>query len=111
LADELADRLRKEPARFRLLVQIAASGDPINDGSKPWPEERAFVDAGMLTLTALVPDGHALQRGLLFTPLNLVGGISGSGDPLLVARNRAYRISFDRRQAEAARKSASSLGQ
>ncbi len=37
LFEELAARLKSGPARFRLVVQLAASGDPIADASLTWP--------------------------------------------------------------------------
>jgi catalase len=102
LSEDLASRLQVAPVEFRLLVQLPAMGDPITDGSTAWPNDRPFVDAGTIRLRALVPQQAAQQRRLLFTPLNLVGGIASSGDPLLSARTRAYRISLERRARAAA---------
>lgn len=97
LAAEMAARLGRGPAEFRLLVQLAGPDDNVTDGSVAWPDERPTIEIGRLVLHRLAEAGASRQRALLFTPLNLVGGIAPSGDPLLVARNRAYRISFDRR--------------
>lgn len=99
LADELADRLRQGPVRFRLLVQLAEAGDPVEDGSVAWPADRPAVELGTLSLHALVPDGDARQTEVTFVPTNLVGGIAPSADPMLLARTQAYRISADRRIA------------
>lgn len=101
LTTELQERLDREPAEFKLLVQLAASSDDILDGSRPWPDDRTLVDAGTIRLTRFVPDSAAAQRNLLFTPLSLVDGIAPSADPLLVARSRSYRASFDRRRDDA----------
>ena len=97
LAQELRQRVRREPARFRLLIQLARPSDPVNDGTMVWPDDRTVINAGTLTLNRTVTDDAARQRALLFTPLNLVGGIAPSADPMLVARTRAYRVSFERR--------------
>jgi catalase len=102
LADDMAERLRKQPVQFRLMVQLAASGDAVNDGSIAWPATRRAVHVGTLTLRNLPANGEATQRSLLFTPLNLVAGIAPSADPLLVVRNRAYRISYARRYGASA---------
>lgn len=97
LAQELQQRVKNKPARFRLLIQLARPSDPVNDGTIVWPDDRTVINAGTLTLNRMVPDDAARQRAMLFTPLNLVGGIAPSADPMLVARNRAYRVSFERR--------------
>ena len=99
LADEMALRLARAPAQFRLMIQLAGPDDVVTDGSVAWPDDRPTVNAGTLTLTSFVPDGDAMQRSLFFTPLNLVAGIAPSADPLLIARTRAYRISYKRRTA------------
>jgi catalase len=102
LAQEFQHRLKLEPARFRLMVQIARPGDSTTDGTVIWPDDRVMVHAGTFTLNRIAPDGAARQRSMLFTPLSLVGGISPSADPMLVARNRAYRVSYARRHAPGA---------
>lgn len=100
LAAELADRLERGPARFRLMLQIADPGDPVTDGTALWPESRRQVDLGMLTIRRIAADNRATERRLLFTPLNLVDGIDTSGDPMLTARSRAYAKSFSIRAPE-----------
>ena len=48
LNDELTERLKKGSVSFKLLVQLAKKGDPINDGTKVWPrfksQNRAWDD-------------------------------------------------------------------
>ncbi len=100
LARDMADRLRVGEVRYRLDLQIAEPGDDIEDGSIPWPQSRRVVPLGTLTLKHLVSNGVAVQRDILFTPLNLVDGILPSDDPMLEARSRAYRISHLRRSSE-----------
>lgn len=101
LSADLQQCLSRNPAEFRLLIQLAASSDDVLDGSRPWPDERPIIDAGVIRLTTFVADSAAVQRNLLFTPLSLVAGIAPSADPLLIARSRAYRVSFDRRRDDA----------
>jgi catalase len=102
LIRELADRLRSGAIGFRLIVQVATNEDDAADGSTAWPEDRKRIDAGLLRLTGFPAMNQTSQQQMLFTPLNLAEGIAPSADPLLIARNRSYRISFDRRQPEAA---------
>lgn len=99
LRRELAERLAVSPVLFRLSVQLAEEGDSVTDGSLVWPSDRPMIELGTLRLQLLVPEGDAAQRELLFTPLNLVGGIAATADPMLVARTQAYRVSHERRRA------------
>ena len=98
LIDELGDRLAKGPAKFRLVVQLAAEGDPVDDATAVWPDDRPTVELGILSVIRLVGDNDAAQRALAFDPLHLVDGIEGSDDPLLEARSAAYAISRRRRR-------------
>jgi catalase len=98
LMDELGERLKKGPAKFRLIVQLAAEGDPVDDATAVWPDDRPTVELGTLSLTKLAADNDAAQRALAFDPLHLVDGIEASDDPLLEARSAAYAISRRRRK-------------
>lgn len=55
------------------------------------------VELGVLTLKAVLPNSHELEKTTMFSPLNLVDGIAGSNDPILNARPAAYAISYGRR--------------
>jgi catalase len=100
LFDELAERLFRGPARFRLLVQLADNGDPVDDGSLPWPEERRQVELGTIAVFSQVADSAAAERRLLFDPARLVDGIELSEDPLPLARSAVYAIAYRRRNAQ-----------
>jgi catalase len=100
LFEELAERLSRGPARFRLLVQLAAEGDPVDDGSQPWPEERRQVELGTIAVTSRLADSVAAERRLLFDPARLVDGIELSEDPLPLARSAVYAIAYRRRNTE-----------
>ena len=97
LIDELGDRLAAGPARFRLVVQVAADGDPVDDATAVWPDDRPVVELGVLSVTAKVADNLAAQRALGFDPLRLVDGIEASDDPLLELRRAVYAVSRRRR--------------
>jgi catalase len=99
LFDELAQRLSRGAVRFRLLVQLAAEGDPVADGSQPWPEERPQVELGTLSITSLVADSAAAERRLVFDPAKLVDGIELSDDQLPAVRSAVYAVSYRRRNA------------
>jgi catalase len=97
LFEELRERLSRGPVRFRLLVQLADDGDPIDDGSLPWPEGRRQVELGTIVVTAPLADSAAVERRLLFDPARLVDGIGLSEDPLPLARSAVYAIAYRRR--------------
>src|SRR5262249_49899180 len=44
LAAELSERLTRGPAVFRVLVQLAESGDVVTDATVLWPESRPLVE-------------------------------------------------------------------
>ncbi|HZU17760.1 MAG TPA: catalase family peroxidase [Candidatus Dormibacteraeota bacterium] len=94
LFDELRSRLQRGPAQFRVMVQLAAPGDPTDDASAAWPTDRPQVRLGTLSVERL---SDADERRLLFDPARLVDGIEPSGDPLIPARSRIYAISYQRR--------------
>jgi catalase len=98
LIDEIGDRLAKGPAKFRLVVQLAAEGDPTDDATAVWPDDRPVVELGVLSITHKVADNNAAQRVLGYDPLRLVDGIEASDDPLLEVRSAAYAVSRRRRR-------------
>ena len=97
LMGEIGPRIAKEPAKFRVLAQLAQAGDPTNDATKPWPDDRKTVDLCTLTVSKAVPDSAEAEKALLFMPNNLTDGIEVSDDPLIDARVQAYAVSFSRR--------------
>jgi catalase len=97
LMDELPKRLAKGPVSFRLLAQVAASGDSLDDPTSVWPADRELVSLGTISLKAMVKDQATAQRLIMFSPLNLVAGIEPSADPVLLARPSAYGVSFSQR--------------
>jgi catalase len=86
LMEEIGSRLTKEPARFRVLAQLAEPGDPTNDATQPWPEDRKTADLGTLTIAKAVADSAEAEKALLFMPNALTDGIEASDDPLIDAR-------------------------
>ncbi len=97
LRAELAERLANGPAAFELTLQIPADGDPIDDPTAVWPEDRERVSAGRLEITELVDDPEGGGHIEVFDPTRTGGGIELSDDPILRARPRAYSVSAYRR--------------
>jgi catalase len=85
--------------KFRVVVQLAASGDVVDDATAIWPEDRPQLDFGTITLTARVANDDSEQRRLIFDPIPRVDGIESSGGPLLEPRAALYLMSGRRRRA------------
>ena len=96
LTTEILQRVRRGPVNFKLLLQIAAQGDKIDDPSIAWPDSRKKVVMGTLTITKAVADSQTAEKTLLFMPGTLVSGIEAA-DPMIAARSAAYTISATRR--------------
>jgi catalase len=97
LAEELAERLRREPVRFDLQVQIAEPGDPTHDATARWPDERETAVVGRLELTELEEGRETGGDILVFDPSRVTDGIELSDDPLPAFRSQAYSVSVERR--------------
>ena len=99
LFEELPQRLKKGEAKFRLLAQIAAKDDVVNDPTVVWSNDRKLIELGVISLQALVADNVAAEKALAFNPLILLDGIAPSEDPVLLARPGAYAVSVGRKLA------------
>ncbi len=99
LQREIRERLTRGPVRFTLELQIAEPGDPVDDPSNQWPEDRRRVTAGTLEITGLHANGEAAGRSLVFDPGRVTDGIELSDDPVLRFRPRAYSRSAERRMS------------
>jgi catalase len=97
LREELAERLAEGPVRFDLLFQLAEDGDPIDDPTAVWPDDREMVEAGRLEVTAIVDDPEKGGDVVVFDPTRVIDGVEMSDDPILHARPRAYSVSVERR--------------
>ena len=93
------DLLTRGEIAFRLVVVIAGEGDPVNDPTVAWPEERERVEVGRLVLDG--PETERERDGdiLVFDPTRVTDGIELSDDPILHFRPRAYSVSVARREA------------
>lgn len=99
LFDEIKQRVAQGPVKFRVMVQLAAPGDTVDDSTVHWPAEREQVEFGVVELTSLVADDAAEQQKIIFDPIPRVEGIETSGDPLLEPRADLYLLAGRRRRA------------
>jgi catalase len=99
LFDELAERIAREPVKFRILVQLANEGDIVDDATVHWPADRTLLELGTLVLTEPVSDSDREQKHIIFDPIPRTDGIDPSADPLLELRAAIYLLSGRRRRA------------
>jgi catalase len=97
LYDELTARIANGPVSFRIRVQVADSGDVVDDATVHWPEDRPMIDLGKVVLTQ--PEHANEQKWIIFDPIPRVDGIEPSDDPLLELRAAVYLLSGRRRRA------------
>lgn len=99
LRDELEARLTRGPVRFELEVELAGGGDPIDDPTAPWSDDRERVTLGRIDITALAFDRERDGDILVFDPSRVTEGLELTADPILLARPGAYSVSVARRTA------------
>lgn len=100
LSHDLNERLAKGPARWHLQMVFAADGDPVDDATRAWPDDRKVVDAGTIVIDRSEPQAAGPCRDVNYDPSILPRGMEISGDPLITARSAAYADSYLRRTAE-----------
>jgi catalase len=99
LQEEIVERVAAGPVAFELVARLAEDGDPLDDPTLPWPEERTSVNLGRLEVTDAIDE--PTDPPLINDPNNLCDGIEASEDRILAARSHAYSVSIDRRLAAA----------
>lgn len=97
LQHEIRNRLARGPVRFKLELQLAEPGDPVDDPTSVWPKQRQVVIAGTLELTGLDIERETGTDVLLFDPVRVTDGIELSDDPILQFRSGVYSASVARR--------------
>jgi catalase len=100
LFETLIGQIHRQPLRWRLMVVVGQPGDPTNDATSAWPDEREQIEVGTVTLDRVESDDTSAASGLNFDPLVLPAGITPSDDPLLSARSAVYSQAFTRRAGE-----------
>lgn len=103
LSKNLQAGLDQGPVRFDMVMTLAEPGDPIDDPSRPWPEDRTKVVAGTLEVIALHDQSQGRCRDINFDPTIVPTGIVISDDPVLAARSGTYSQSFNARLREIGR--------
>ena len=97
LFDEFENRLRQASVAYRLVLELAEEGDPLDDGSAPWPREHTMVTIGRLALTRPTSTEEIGDPIMLHDPTRVTDGIEISDDPILAARRGVYEASVAHR--------------
>jgi catalase len=96
--EEIARRVATGTVRFKILVQLAEQGDPTNDATVHWPENRELFEFGTVEMAHTVENDAAEQKQIIFDPIPRIDGIEPSADPLLELRAAIYLLSGRRRR-------------
>lgn len=99
LFDEIKARVAKGPVKFNVMIQLAESGDTVDDATAHWPADRSEAQFGSVVLTEQVSADDKDAGRIIFDPIPRVDGIAPSGDPLLNARADVYLLSGRRRRS------------
>ena len=97
LFEELEARLRKAPVVFNLVLQLAKDGDPIDDPTALWPDDRPRVTIGRLEIIRTTTVEEIGDPVMLHDPTRLTDGIEPSDDPILAVRRGVYEVSVAHR--------------
>jgi catalase len=97
LFEELEARLRKAPVVFNLVLQLAKDGDPIDDPTALWPDDRPRVTIGRLEIIRTTTVEEIGDPVMLHDPTRLTDGIEASDDPILAVRRGVYEVSVAHR--------------
>ena len=100
LFENLRQRLAQKPLYWDYVLQLAQRGDPVDDPSQPWPDDRKQMVAGTLEVTRVEAQSEGACRDVNFDPSIVPAGVAVSDDPILNARSAAYSHSFSRRERE-----------
>ena len=101
LLQDITQRVAAAPQHWDLILTIANPGDSTSDPTKAWPVDRQTIKAGALTVSQIEDEANGPCRDVNFDPAVLPAGIATSDDGFPAARSAAYRVSFDKRIAEA----------
>lgn len=99
LEKELINRIKKQPIKWNLYIQLAQKNDDILNPAISWPDSREKVLLGQLTIDGLSDNKEEVSQcaNNIFNPTLLPKGVSISDDPILKVRTPAYIESLIRR--------------
>jgi catalase len=93
LSADFRRRLGTGPSSFTLLARLARDGDPLDDPTAAWPEDREAVPVGRLVVERAIDAAETPSDIRVFDPMRLCDGIEPSDDPILRFRPKVYDVS------------------
>ncbi len=97
LEQRLIARTKHGPVRWDMWLTIGKHGDPENNPTLAWPDNRKEIKVGVLTISSAMPQQGAECERINFDPLVMADGIEPTDDPVLLFRSPAYGTSFVKR--------------
>lgn len=97
LEQSLIKRTQKGAVRWDMVVSIGQPGDPVDNPTLAWPENRKQFKAGTLTISSAMSQKGAACEKINFDPLVMGDGIAPTNDPILLFRSPAYAVSYGKR--------------
>jgi len=98
LYEEFEKRLQVAPVAFRLELELAQDGDPVDDPSAMWPSDRERVVVGRLELVRRITEAEIGDPVMMHDPTAVTDGIEISPDDQIIAvRRGAYLVSVAER--------------
>jgi catalase len=96
--DEFESRLSLHPVSYRLELEFAEEGDPVDDPSAFWPEGRERFVAGHLELTRPATHEELPDPVMMHDPTRVTDGIEiNADDQIIAARRGVYLFSVAER--------------
>jgi catalase len=84
--------------RWDILLTLGEAGDPEDNPTLLWPDNRRQVKVGTLTISSAMAQKGAECENIIFDPLVMGDGIAPTNDPILLFRSPAYAVSFAKRR-------------
>ena len=90
--------LKQGLVRWDMLLTLGEAGDPEDNPTLLWPDNRRQVKVATLTISSAMAQKGAECENINFDPLVMGDGIAPTNDPILLFRSPAYAVSFAKRR-------------
>ena len=97
LFNDLEAQVAQGPVEWDLVLEFAEPGDPINDATALWPEDRRRETVGRLRVVAPTTEAEIGDLVMNHDPTVLTDGIEATDDPILQIRRGIYEVSAAQR--------------
>ena len=93
----LIQQTARTPVRWNMILTIGQPGDPEDDATLLWPQDRKELMVGTLTISSAMLQPGAPCEKINYDPLVMSDGIAPTDDPVLLFRSPSYALSFAKR--------------